>query len=101
MTPNHEKNLLNALEKHIQEAEDLFLDLTLIHIHNPDFSFEAIDVPKDIKDNYKDIYFLTKSDVFVVAFEKADEKTIRDLVDEKYLLSFYRYKKTFHPWKNL
>ncbi|NLM49174.1 MAG: hypothetical protein GX198_10350 [Epulopiscium sp.] len=95
LTPNHEKIFLNALEKHIQEAEDLFLDLTLIHIHNPDFSFEAIDVPKDIKDNYKDIYFLTKSDVFVVAFEKADEKTIRDLVDEKYLLSFYRYKKDF------
>ena len=73
MTPNHEKSF-KCIRKTHPGSRDLFLDLTLIHIHNPDFSFEAIDVPKDIKDNYKDIYFLTKSDVFVVAFEKADEK---------------------------
>lgn len=95
LAPNYEKIFINALENHIKEADDLFLDLTIIHLHNPNFSFEDVNIPDIIKNNYKDIYSLTKSDVFVAAFEKVDEKSIKDFVDKKYDLSLYQYKKDF------
>lgn len=95
LAPNYEKIFINALENHIKEADDLFLDLTIIHLHNPNFSFEDVNIPNIIKNNYKDIYSLTKSDVFVAAFEKVDEKSIKDFVDKKYDLSLYQYKKDF------
>lgn len=95
LAPNYEKIFINALENHIKEADDLFLDLTIIHLHNPNFSFEDVNIPDIIKNNYKDIYSLTKSDIFVAAFEKVDEKSIKDFVDKKYDLSLYQYKKDF------
>lgn len=95
LAPNYEKIFINALENHIKEADDLFLDLTIIHLHNPNFSFGDVNIPDIIKNNYKDIYSLTKSDVFVAAFEKVDEKSIKDFVDKKYDLSLYQYKKDF------
>ena len=60
LAPNYEKIFINALENHIKEADDLFLDLTIIHLHNPNFSFGDVNIPDIIKNNYKDIYSYKK-----------------------------------------
>lgn len=95
LSPNYEEIFLDALEKSLFEADELLMDLIVIHLHNPKFSFDSITISSKIKKIYKHIYFVTKSDVFIISFDTQVEDSINNLINEEYALSVYRYKEDF------
>lgn len=104
LSPNYENIFLEALEKAINEAEELFMDLELIHIHNPNFSFAPINLSDNIFSEFKNILPITKSDIFIIDFDSKQDDDLKSIIPKEYEGSIYKYKKDFtslESFKNL
>lgn len=95
LSPNHQNILFKDLESYIVEAEELFMDLEIIHIHSNSFSFNEIKLPDVFIEQFKHFYPISKTDVFIVAFESSNSEDLNLLLPKEYDLSIYKYKKDF------
>lgn len=97
LCPNYENIFIASLEKCIEEAEELFMDLEVIHIHHSKFSFSPIKLSDSALKKYNRIYRLTNSDLFIIDFDSNNERELRSIVsnDNEVEISVYKYKKDF------
>ncbi|WP_341877852.1 hypothetical protein [Defluviitalea saccharophila] len=97
LCPNYENIFIKSLEKCIEEAEELFMDLEVIHIHNSKFSFTPIKLSDAASNKYKKIYRVTNSDLFIIDFDFNTVEELKSIIssEDEVEIALYKYKKDF------
>lgn len=97
LCPNYENIFIKSLEKYIEEAEELFMNLEVIHIHYPKFSFTPIRLSDKALEKFSKVYTLTNSDLFIIDFDSYTEEDLKNIIstESEAEITIYKYKKDF------
>ncbi len=98
-SPNHEEIFLQDLHRHIHEAEELYMDLTVLHIHTQNtFSFQGNLSVSQLQKQFKNVYPVSPEHIFMSSFYSMDMEKIKAILPDSKITA-YVFKKDFHNFE--